>query len=90
MTHTEVPPRDIPQLDMPQLDMPQLQERVTDLEVRLTHQDASIEELTRVILAQEKVIKQLREELSQIKRNLKDISDPLVRPEAEETPPPHY
>ena len=68
----------------------QLQERVTDLEVRLTHQDASIEELTRVVLAQEKIIKQLREELRQVKANLKESSDPLVRPESEETPPPHY
>ena len=68
----------------------QLQERVTDLEVRLTHQDASIEELTRVVLAQEKIIKQLREELQQVKANLKESSDPLVRPESEETPPPHY
>lgn len=68
----------------------QLQQRVMDLEVRLTHQDASVEELTRVVLVQEKTIKRLSEELLQLKRQVKDLSDPLVRAESEETPPPHY
>ena len=38
---------------------PDMETRITDLEIRLTHQDAAVEELTRVVLAQESELKKL-------------------------------
>ena len=61
---------------------------ITDLEVRITHQDASIEELTRVLLEQEKIIKNMQHELDTFRQQLKEFS--LIAPISEETPPPHY
>ena len=64
--------------------------KLTDLEIRITHQEASIDELTRTVLAQEAEIKQLREELVYLRELMRDLAPAAVRPESEETPPPHY
>lgn len=61
---------------------------ITDLEIRITHQDASIEELTRVLLEQEKTIKNMQHELDTFRQQLKEFS--LIAPLSEEKPPPHY
>ena len=67
-----------------------MEERITDLEIRLTHQDAAMEELTRVVLAQEKELQKLTKEVEQLKTVLKELSVSAVASESEETPPPHY
>lgn len=67
-----------------------MEERITDLEIRLTHQDDAMEELTRVVLVQEKELKRLNKEIEQLKAMLKDVAVSAVASEAEETPPPHY
>ncbi len=61
---------------------------ITDLEIRIAHQDASIEELTRVLLEQEKTIKSMQTEFDSFRQQLKEFS--LIAPLSEETPPPHY
>jgi SlyX protein len=61
---------------------------MTDLEIRISHQDASIEELTRVLLEQEKLIKTMQHDLDTFRQQLKEFS--LIAPLSEETPPPHY
>ena len=35
--------------------------KLTDLEIRITHQEASIDELTRTVLAQDTELKRLRD-----------------------------
>lgn len=67
-----------------------METRITDLEIRLTHQDAAVEELTRVVLAQESELKKLNKEIEQLKAMLKEVSLSVVAHESEETPPPHY
>jgi len=67
-----------------------MENRITDLEIRLTHQDAAMDELTRVVLKQENELKRLNKEVEQLKTALKELSATIVAPESEETPPPHY
>lgn len=67
-----------------------MESKITDLEIRLTHQDAAMDELTRVVLVQEREMKRLNKEIEQLKAALKEISATLLAPESEETPPPHY
>lgn len=65
-----------------------MENRITDLEIRITHQDASIEELTRTVLEQEKLIRKLQQEMKTIRNHLKEFSH--IAHSSEETPPPHY
>lgn len=67
-----------------------METRITDLEIRLTHQDAAMEELTRVVLKQENELKRLNKEVEQLKTALKECSATIVASESEESPPPHY
>ncbi len=64
--------------------------RLTDLEIRHSHSEAAIDELTRTVLRQEREIERLRAELEMVKQVLRDMADPGIAPRSEETPPPHY
>lgn len=64
--------------------------RLTDLEIRITHQEATLLALNDVIAAQQRVIDQLRKEVEALKRQLRDMSPSGVAAPWEETPPPHY
>ena len=66
--------------------------RITDLEVRITHQESSIDELTRTVLVQEKIITQLQQDLEIIQNQLKELSNEFsnIAHESEEALPPHY
>ena len=67
-----------------------MEERVTDLEVRLTHQDAAVDELTKVVLKQEKQIDKLMAEVEQLKGVLTDMSSSVGGGDLDDKPPPHY
>lgn len=67
-----------------------MESRLTDLEIRLTHQEAALEELTHTVLEQDRLIVDLRGELEYLKGLLKDLAPSAVAPASEETPPPHY
>ncbi|MGA7802398.1 MAG: SlyX family protein [Gammaproteobacteria bacterium] len=67
-----------------------MEQRITDLEVRLSYQEAAIDELTRTTLGQRQTIEALRAELEQIKSLLRELAPSAVAPVSEETPPPHY
>jgi len=67
-----------------------VESRLTDLEIRLTHQEAALEELTQTVLEQDRLIVDLRGELEYLKGLLKDLAPSAVGPASEETPPPHY
>lgn len=64
--------------------------RLTDLEIRLTHQEATLQTLNDVIADQQRLIDQLRGEVTALKRQLHDISPSPIAASWEETPPPHY
>jgi SlyX protein len=65
-------------------------ERLTDLEIRLTHQEATLHTLNDVIAAQQRTIDQLRKEVETLKRQLRDMSAGDMAAPWEEPPPPHY
>ncbi len=65
-------------------------ERLIELEIRIAHQDAAIEELTRTLLRQEQEMRELGQSVERLRQQLKAVSQPEVASLAEETPPPHY
>ena len=66
-----------------------MDKRLEDLEIRLSYQESTIEDLNQVVIRQQDQIDMLIEEIKQIKQQQQQGGD-LVRPMSEETPPPHY
>ncbi len=67
----------------------ELQERVTDLEIRLTYQESLLQELNEIVIAQRDQIDLLLNELKRQKEQLERGGE-FVRALADEPPPPHY
>lgn len=67
-----------------------MENRITDLEIRLTHQEAAMEEMNSVLLEQHKLIQRLRDEQAYLQRQLHDINTSNIADAADEAPPPHY
>lgn len=67
-----------------------LESRVTDLEIRLTHQEAAIDSLTRTNLEQQKLIEQLQQELDRLRVVIREFSSGPIGSAGDEPPPPHY
>ena len=64
--------------------------RLAELEIRLTHQDATVQALNDVITEHQLLISQLRKELEAVKARLRELNSPNLAAPWEETPPPHY
>jgi len=64
--------------------------KITDLEIRITHQEAAIEEMNAVLLKQHQLIESLKSELALLQRQLRDIGSSNVVDASQEPPPPHY
>ncbi|MFP5504615.1 MAG: SlyX family protein [Gammaproteobacteria bacterium] len=60
------------------------------LEIRLAHQDAAVDELTRTLLDQERRLREQAEGLQRLERQLRAATPSIVATRDEETPPPHY
>jgi SlyX protein len=67
-----------------------MESRLEDLEIRIAHQEAALEELTQTTLAQQKQIEALNAQVDYLKSLLKELTPSAVAPRSEETPPPHY
>ena len=67
-----------------------LESRVTDLEIRLTHQEAAIDGLTRTNLEQQKLIEQLQHEVDRLRSFVQELSSSPTGLTSDEPPPPHY
>ncbi|HKK07156.1 MAG TPA: SlyX family protein [Gammaproteobacteria bacterium] len=67
-----------------------MESKLTDLEVRLAYQEASLEELTRTVVRQDQVIAELRAELEALARQVRELTPSNVASMDEETLPPHY
>jgi len=65
-----------------------MEQRITDLEIRISHQESSIDELTKTLLAQEDLIRKLIMQVKQLTDQVKEVS--VMAHESEEVPPPHY
>jgi SlyX protein len=67
-----------------------LESRLVDLEIRMTHQEAALEEMTRVLLAQEQLVRRQAESLERIEAQLRSLQAASTGPLEDEPPPPHY
>ena len=65
--------------------------RITELEIRLTHLEETIEVLNTTIIKQHNDINLLQFQIDVLEKKLKaaQSSSPIAH-ESEETPPPHY
>ena len=64
--------------------------RIDDLEIRLMHQEASIDNLTTSLLEQEKVIAEQAEQIRRLEQQVRALTPSHIADASEETPPPHY
>jgi len=67
-----------------------LQARLDELEMRIAFQDDVINTLSEQVAKQEMDIRELWEAKRLLHKQLKDVSPSNIRPEDQETPPPHY
>lgn len=64
--------------------------RIEKLESRLMHQEAAIEELTRTLLEQGRLLNTQAQAMHRLEALMRSLSDPHTLPSGEESPPPHY
>jgi len=67
----------------------QLDSRLETLEIRASHQEAAIDELTRTLLSQEKRIAELAETIKRLEVQLRAMTPSPIDAQLDE-PPPHY
>ena len=67
-----------------------MEERLAELEIRVSFQDRTIQELNEVVTRQQFQIYQMAKDLEHLKSQLTVLAPSLVVPRDEETPPPHY
>lgn len=67
-----------------------LEEKLIDLEIRLTHQEDHIHSLDKVIYDQDKTITALTERVELLEKKLKAAGEQQILSPHEDTPPPHY
>jgi SlyX protein len=67
-----------------------MENRVTELEIRLTHMEDTIEVLNRAIIDQHAEIDELKLKIETLEKKLKATQASIIAPESEETLPPHY
>ena len=67
-----------------------MENRVTELEIRMTHLEHTIEVLNSTVIKQHDEIDHLKLQVSVLEKKLKATQATNIAPEREETPPPHY
>ena len=67
-----------------------MEERLTELEVRVAFQDQTIQDLNEVVTRQQCEIDRLVKELETVKSLLAGLAPSMVIPQEDEKPPPHY
>jgi uncharacterized coiled-coil protein SlyX len=64
--------------------------RIEMLENRLMHQEATLEELTRNLLAQDEHLREQSEMIKRLSEHVRTLLPSQIALAEEETPPPHY
>lgn len=67
-----------------------LQEKLIDLEIRLTHQEDHIQSLDKVIYEQDQLLSALANKIKQMETKLQGMGEENILSAEDETPPPHY
>jgi len=64
--------------------------RLDDLELHLAHQEKQLEELSKIVTKQWKLIDRLTQHLGLLNDRMKEIEDSADDVKRPEPPPPHY
>lgn len=67
-----------------------MDERITELEIRLTHMEDTIEVLNQSLVNHQKDYDNLLLQVEILEKRIKALSERNIAHESEETPPPHY
>lgn len=67
-----------------------IEERVTEIEIRIAHMEASLEQLTKTSLAIEKIQEEQRQQLRMLQQQLRQLTPSNIADATDEAPPPHY
>ena len=67
-----------------------MEDRIEHLEIKVSYQDDTIQALNDIVARQDKEIERLKLEMKELKEKFQDIRVSAVKPQEEETPPPHY
>lgn len=67
-----------------------MEERLAELEIRVSFQDKALQELNEVVVRQQAQLDRVVRELLALKSRVHAATASNVATEAEETPPPHY
>ena len=67
-----------------------MEQRLAELEMKLTFQDNLLEELNQALVEQQFIIDKMQLQLRYVAEKLKDMQPSNIASRAEETPPPHY
>lgn len=66
------------------------EDRLTDLEVRLMHQEAAVEELSVTSHQQQNQLNEILQQLKQVRAMLRQLTPGEIDSSIDEPPPPHY
>ena len=64
--------------------------KIADLEVRLAHQEHTLDELSGVVAEQARLIDLFREQLQRLTDRMVQVEEPAPGKGPDEPPPPHY
>lgn len=67
-----------------------MEQRITDIETLLMHQEATIQELNEVVVRQQRQLDSLTADVAYLKEQLRCMAPSQVLAPEEESPPPHY
>ncbi|MBT8126805.1 MAG: SlyX family protein [Gammaproteobacteria bacterium] len=67
-----------------------MEDRITELEIRLTHIEDTLDVLNQSVIDQHKLIDRLQLQIAILEKKLKAVASSNIANESEETPPPHY
>ena len=67
-----------------------MDERITEVEIRLTHIEDTLDVLNQTIIDQHKLIDHLQLQISILEKKMKAAAASNIAHESDETPPPHY
>jgi uncharacterized coiled-coil protein SlyX len=62
-----------------------METRFTELEIRYSHLERQVADLSDVVFGQQKIIESLQRELANVRVKLRELGDPVV-----DEKPPHY
>lgn len=62
-----------------------MEAKITDLEVRYTHQQRLLDELSTVVYEQSRVIAKLESRVADLEKRIRGVEEPIG-----DEPPPHY